>query len=444
MIAISSNNKRTHILKTNILYSGIIKGINILVTLLLIPLTINYINAELYGIWLSLSSIAAWFGFFDIGLGLGLRNRLTTAIALKKFKYGKVLVSSTYGFLLAIFSIVALLASWGCTYVDWAYLLKVSPEYDDIITLSFQIVTIAFCLRMVLQIVSNVSQAFQKTALANSIDMIGNIISLVLVYVLTKTLLPDLIYLSIVLCVSPIIALIGANIYLFKGLFSGVSPSAKYIRMFVVRDIASLGTKFFLIQFVSIIVFQATNFLISHYCGPKQVTVYNISYKYLTVALMAFTIIQSPIWSAYNDAYAKKDYEWMRIIYKKLIKVLVLAELVILFLVIISPIVYKIWIGDSVTIPFYITCFVGIYVGLTLIGSMHAMIVNSMGKIKLEMTLAMIQGLVYIPIVYCMASLWSMNGILVSLIIASFFSFPIVLIQVPQLLNQTASGIYDK
>ena len=440
----SSNNRRTNIVKTNILYSGIVKGINILVTILLVPLTINYINAELYGIWLSLSSIAAWFGFFDIGFGLGLRNRLTTAIALNKIKYGKVLVSSTYVFLLVIFSVVAILASWGCTYVDWTYLLNVSPEYDGMITLSFQIVIIAFCLRMVLQIVSNVSQAFQKTALANSIDMIGNMISLILVYVLTKTLLPDLIYLSIVLCLSPIIALIGANIYLFKGPFESVSPSAIYVRKFVIRDIASLGSQFFLLQIVGIIVFQATNFLISHYCGPEQVTVYNIAYKYLTVALMAFTIIQSPIWSAYNDAYAKNDYEWMRSIYRKLIKILLLAEFVILLLVIISPIVYKIWIGDSVIIPFYITCLVGIYVGLSLIGSMHAMIVNGMGKIKLEMITALIQGIVYIPMVYYMASLWSINGILASLIIATFFSFPVVFLQVPKLLNQTASGIYDK
>ena len=45
------------------------------------PLTIDFVNPTQYGIWLTLSSLLAWFSFFDIGLSLGFRNRFAQAKA---------------------------------------------------------------------------------------------------------------------------------------------------------------------------------------------------------------------------------------------------------------------------------------------------------------------------------------------------------------------------
>ena len=55
-----------------------------LISLLLVPLTIDYLNPTQYGIWITLMSVIAWFNFFDIGLGNGLRNKFATAKAENK------------------------------------------------------------------------------------------------------------------------------------------------------------------------------------------------------------------------------------------------------------------------------------------------------------------------------------------------------------------------
>ena len=60
--------------KKNIIVSGFIKGADMLVYLLLVPLTLGYLNAYEYGIWLTLNSLLTWIDSFDIGLGNGLRN----------------------------------------------------------------------------------------------------------------------------------------------------------------------------------------------------------------------------------------------------------------------------------------------------------------------------------------------------------------------------------
>jgi O-antigen/teichoic acid export membrane protein len=66
--------KRTHKALFNIASSFVIKGASILLSLLLVPLTLDYLNPYEYGIWLTLSSVLMWINYFDIGLGNGLRN----------------------------------------------------------------------------------------------------------------------------------------------------------------------------------------------------------------------------------------------------------------------------------------------------------------------------------------------------------------------------------
>ena len=70
-----------------------------MISLLLVPLTINYVDSERYGIWLSLSTMVTWMNFFDIGLSHGMKNKLAEAIANGNYSLGKKYVSTTYALL---------------------------------------------------------------------------------------------------------------------------------------------------------------------------------------------------------------------------------------------------------------------------------------------------------------------------------------------------------
>ena len=101
---IFSGDKRTAIIKKNVLGSFLIRLCSIAVSLLLVPLTLGYVSSELYGVWLTISSIVIWLGFFDVGFSLGLKNKLAEAIALNNWERGKHLVSTTYFMMFIIFS----------------------------------------------------------------------------------------------------------------------------------------------------------------------------------------------------------------------------------------------------------------------------------------------------------------------------------------------------
>jgi len=80
----------------HVLLSVIYKGGHIISTFLLVPLTIEFLDTENYGVWLTLSSFIAWFSFFDIGLGNGLRNKFAEAKTRNDLELARGYVSTAY------------------------------------------------------------------------------------------------------------------------------------------------------------------------------------------------------------------------------------------------------------------------------------------------------------------------------------------------------------
>ena len=94
--------ERTIKAKKNIIASLLVKMLSIIISLLLVPVTLNYLNSYEYGVWLTLSSILVWINYFDIGLGNGLRNRLTEALAIGDYEKGRIYISTTFAILLIL------------------------------------------------------------------------------------------------------------------------------------------------------------------------------------------------------------------------------------------------------------------------------------------------------------------------------------------------------
>ena len=96
----------------NIIISTIARGVSMICSLLLVPITINYVNPTRYGIWLTLSSIISWILLFDFGLGNGLRNRFAEAKAKGDMELVRQYVSTTYytlgAIMLVLFIVVAI------------------------------------------------------------------------------------------------------------------------------------------------------------------------------------------------------------------------------------------------------------------------------------------------------------------------------------------------
>ena len=440
----SSNSARTSLIKKNILGGALVKGCSILCSLLLVPMTISYISSELYGIWLTLASIVQWIGFFDIGFGNGLRNRLTTCLAADNEKLGKIYVSTTYFIMFIIFFLIAIISYFSCPLLNWASLLNISQSYNLLLISVVRIVVIAFCVQIVLKLIQNVIQSYQFNAMASALDMLGNILVLVFIFILTKTMSPDLRGIALCFSLAPLFVYLVCSIILYMTKFKRVSPNIKYIKPKYLADLFSLGGNFFLIQIASLVLYQMINILISRICGPEQVTVYNISYKYMNVSLMILNIILGPMWSAFTDAFTKKDYIWMTNIYKKLKRIYIYIILLIVVMLIVSPIVYRFWIGNKVIIPFGVSLFLALYFVIAALNNITTSIINGLGTVKIQLCMSIIMMFSFIPLASFLGNKYGLYGILFSMIIINIPNYLVQKKQVEKLLSQTANGIWNK
>lgn len=441
---ITGGNSRSVAVKKNIIGSFLIKGISIIVSLLLVPLTLGYVSSEIYGIWLTISSIMVWLGFFDIGFTLGLKNKLAEAIAQDDWQRGKALVSTTYFMMVLIFIPLCLILEIIIPHINWASFLNVKEIYNDTIIKALYVLAACFCLQMIVNVLTAVIAAHQKVALSSSFPVIGNILSLLVIFILTKTCPPSLMALAFALSLMPVIVVFFASILLYHKNFKKVAPSIKTIERKYIKDIFNLGISFFIIQLQAIILFQCTNILISNISGPEDVTAYNISYKYIGIAMMAYTIILSPLWPAFTDAYTKRDFGWMNSVYRKMTKVYLLSVVIMIIMVAVSPIAYKLWIGDKANIPFLMTALVAVYMMINNWDSLQVNLINGIGTIKLQLYVTLIGLVLHIPLSLFLGRYIGAYGVISSMIFINIIYSVFFTIQINKILKQKASGVWIK
>lgn len=413
---IKQGTDRSVAVKKNIVGSLFVKGCSIIISLLIVPLTLGYVSSDLYGIWLTLSSIIMWLNFFDIGFTLGLKNKLTEAIALGDMQRGKVLVSTTYFMMIAIFIPLCILLEMIIPHINWASFLNVTGNYNPDIIKTLHILAACLCAQMIVNVLTAVLAAYQKVALSSAFPVIGNFISLFIILLLTKYCPPSLSLLALAISTIPIFVIIIASFILFSSSFKAVAPSWNFVKKKQIKDLFNLGSKFFLIQAQIVVLYQCTNILISNLSGPSDVTSYNIAYKYITISMMILTIIMAPLWPAFTEAYTKNDYSWMKNVYNKMCKLWGGLTVIVILMIIVSPIVYQLWIGEKAHVPLIMTVLIGIYTIVHSWDIIQVNMINGVGAIKLQTYITLIGLIVHIPLSLFLGRYVSCYGVILSLI----------------------------
>ncbi len=431
--------------KKNIAVSVLLKGASIIIGLMLVPLTLNYVGPDKYGIWITISAIISWFTFFDIGLGNGLRNKFAEALAQGNKELARVYVSTTYAILIPLILLVYILFILVSPLLDWTKLLNTSPEMGGELSKCVIIVFTFFSLSFVFKLISTLLNADQKTAISDSFVVIGHFLSLITVFILTKITTGSLILLGTCLGATPVVVLLIANFYFFSRDYKEYFPSLKYVDLGYIRDLAGVGVQFFLLQISVIIIFSTDNIIIAHLFGPKEVTPYNISYRYFSMSTMVSAIILAPFWSAFTEAYYRGDISWVRKSMKKLIKIWLLMFSCTIFMVLFANTFYRLWVGSKIEIPFVLSALMGLYVIIVTWNSIFAQFINGVGKIRLQVYYGVFGAIINIPLSVFMAKNLNLgsSGVILATCISLLGGTVLGPIQCKRIINNKAKGIWN-
>lgn len=432
--------------RKNIIISFFIKGISIIIGFIFVPLLINYLGTAEYGIWITLSSIIAWIGYFDIGLGNGLRNRFAESLAKGEYLLAKIYVSTTYIGLTLIFGIFFVAFYFASPLVDWSIVLNAPPTLSHELLILIQVTVGFFLLRFILKLISVIIIADQRPAISNTFEPLGNSISLIGVLLLMHYTAPSLINLGIVLGLAPVIVMVFASIYFFNRDYKPYRPSFSHVKFHYFKDLAGLGFQFFIIQITVVVIMSTNNIIISQIVGPESVTSYNIAYRYFGLISMGFAIISNTFWSAYTEAYIKKDINWIKKNTRFLIHIWLGITGTLIIMLIFSNQFYHFWVGDKVQVPFYLSLYSALFVIISVWVNIYTYFINGTGKIKLQLYTTVIAAIISIPLSIFLAKNFGMGsaGVVLGSCLAYLPIAVISPIQYKKIISGHDQGIWGK
>lgn len=443
---LGSGDARTGLLKKNIVGSVLLKGMSIVVTLALVPLTIDYVNPEQYGIWLTLSSLMTWLTFFDIGLAMGLRNRFAEAKARGETEKARQYVSTAYASIACMALLLVAISIPLCRVVDWCSLLKVSEMYRAELTDVMLVLFGAFAATLVLAVMSNILIGDQLTAVSSLVGVVGQMAVLAVIWILVKTQVHGtLLTLACVLAWIPPAVLFIASVILFFTRYRCYAPSVKMVRPSMVKDLLGIGGKFFIITVSMLFIFQLMNVIISRELGPLTVTEYNIAYRYFNTANMVAMLVLAPFWAASTDAYTRGNLDWLTEKLRSLEKMVTLLLLPgIAVMVILSPVVYRLWIGDSVEVTWTTSISIAAYITLLTISNVYMFLINGIGKVQLQLYIYLGFALISYPVMTMLCRWWGIPGLLALPALIYVVQAIAMRVQLHRILTSKAQGIWNK
>jgi O-antigen/teichoic acid export membrane protein len=442
----SEGNKRSIRAKRNIAALLFRKGLGVVISFLLVPLTLSYLGTEKYGIWLTMTSVVAWMYFFDFGLGNGMRNKVAEALALGERHSVRMYVSTAYAVLggIALILLVLFLAVYPI--LPWERVFQAPAGLESEVARLVLIVFAFFCMQFVFALVNTLLTADQHPAAAGYLSTIGSAISLGVVILLMKFGEGSLVHLGIGFGLANLLPLIGASVYLYRSRYKEFAPRWSAVDLSKSKDLLSLGVKFFLLQSAAIIIYATDNMIITQILGPSEVAVYGIAFKYMSAVTMVFGIVITPFWSAFTDAYHRSDLRWIERIMRRLITFWGYAAVVTILLVAISGFAYQFWVGDMIAVPFAVTITMAVYVIVNAWNSVFASFQNGVGVLRLQLIGAGIGGVINIPLAVFLAGPLGLGipGVLLATIIGSLLPAVMSPIQFRKIMSGTAVGIWGK
>lgn len=428
-----------------VLLSVVAKMIYIISSFLIVPLTIDYVNATQYGIWLTMSSIISWITLFDLGLGNGFRNRFAEAKAEGNIELAKYYLSTTYFAVALIVVVIFFVILVGNVFIDWSTVLNVAPAYGEELGKVFIILLAFFCLNMVANLVSTMLMADQKAGQASMIQGGGQFLSLISVWILTLVSEGSLTNLALYFAGMPCLLAIVVSFFVYSSdKYRDIAPNFRYVKMPLLRDILGIGVQFFIIYLCMIFIFQIINIIISREIGPDAVTEYNIAYKYFALLYTIFIIILTPFWSAFTDAYKRNDNLWMARALKALEYIWISFVIVGIMMLLFAPYVYLMWIGPNVRISQTLSLYVYIYVMILNLGNLYMYLINGIGTVRIQLLIYLFFAIVSWPLMTMACRIWGVEGVVFVPTVVLLFQAVFGRIQIHKLLDKTAKGIWLK
>jgi O-antigen/teichoic acid export membrane protein len=296
----------------------IAKGLTVLISLVSVPLTVQYLGAERYGVWLTISSLLLWVALTDFGLaGNALINVLSEALGNDDREIARQLTASAFWALVTIALILGVVFIATFHSIPWRTLFRVSSATSTgELELTGALVLTFFVISLPLNLVRSLFNAHQDGYFANIWWIVGAIISLFGLIVVTRFQggLPPLVLAT---SGAPAVVIFASAYHAFVCRYPWLAPVPSAVRWTCIRRLLKLGGKYMIMQLANLGICQSQAMIITQMLGPSQVVIFVAAFRLITLPADLVYMGTAPFIAAFGEAKVRHDWKWIKGAFKK-------------------------------------------------------------------------------------------------------------------------------
>lgn len=407
-----------------------------------IPLTVDYLGAERYGVWMTISAVIAIGGILDLGIGYGLINVLASASGKDDHAEARRHISAAF-FLLSGLAVTAGAAlALLHPLIPWASLFNVSSaRASSEVGPAVAVFAACFLVGLPLGVVQRVQLGYQEGFQTSLWAGVGNVLGLagVLAAVLAGAGLP---WLVLGMAGGPVTAALLNGVVLFVVRRPYLRPSLSCASAASARKLLRLGSLFFGMQIALAVSLHSDSIVIAHVLGPEAVTTFWVPMKLFMTVPIALGLALTALWPAYGESIARGDILWARrALVRSTVASLVVALPPILALIVFGGRITEAWTGGEVSPSTLLIVCLGGWALLTAIGAPIGMFLNGAGVIRFQTVCALAMAAANLPLSILLARIVGVEGVVLATLVASLvcMDIPTFLI-IPRVLRSIERG----
>ena len=373
------------------------RGISMLVMVLTVSLTIGYLGAERFGVWMTIASFVAMLTFLDLGVGNALTNKVAQVAAQDNPEALRRTISGGLGFLLALGCAMGALLYGLASVLPWDRLIKVQDfgVRAEILN-TVAVFSILFGFNLFTNGIQRIFAGLQRAFEAHFVSVAGSCISLLALWIATRQEAGIPYLLAATLGIQSL-ANLGLLLILARRNLFTVSRIASHTRT-EAGQLLNVGGLFFILQIGTMVGWGADSLIISSTLGAAQVAAFSIVQRLFQFVTQPMSISNAPLWGAYADAHSRGEKAFIRRTLKTSLvgtSGFCLAGAAVLLLV--GERLVEIWTGNAVNVSLVLLAAYGSWAILDATGNALAMFLNGCGIVKPQVFTVIVFVILSIP-----------------------------------------------
>jgi O-antigen/teichoic acid export membrane protein len=293
-----------------------------IMTLVTVPISLNYWKTERYGIWVLLTSALIYLGMTNLGLNssasllMAKNPNIQDKIKILKRSFKLLLISIAIMFI--AFIVLNLITK------EWINLIGKIPENLKSETfLACVVLFISYLLSLPFSLLSTVYNGFQKLYIENIFNVVLSLVNfLVLIFIIL--IKGSLISYAIVWGTSLVMFNLTKFLFFYYFIYKKIPVEESIVTgsngiETEYRTIFITGIRFFFIGIAAMVVWNSDVFIISNFISIKSVASYFVTIKLFTIFFVVIYQINGSIMPVLAKECGNNNWSWINSIYSNLL-----------------------------------------------------------------------------------------------------------------------------